>query len=155
MHASRYKNGRSSMTWCLEVLCTLLCGVACVFAHRWWGVSSSREPVCPCLIIVVWCTCSFLCLRHQRLWREIKHIMKIAQTVDGIQGSMEKLAEGANAVWGLRCVVVFVTAMVAIVGCEPQGRWYHKVTWAQPLLPLPFRGWCQLLHKSCVSFSCS
>jgi hypothetical protein len=31
----------------------------------------------------------------QRLWREIKHIMKIAQTVDGIQGSMEKLAEGA------------------------------------------------------------
>ncbi len=78
--------------------------------------------MCPSLMIVVWCTCSFLCSRHQRLWREIKHIMKIAQTVDGIQGSMEKLAEGANAVWGLRCVVVFVTAMFAIVCCEPQGR---------------------------------
>lgn len=34
-------------------------------------------------------------LSAQRLWRELRHIMKVAQTLDAVQCSLETLAEGA------------------------------------------------------------
>lgn len=81
-HGTRIGMFERHGVWNLSARC---CAVLRMLSRTDGGVSCLRGSRC---------AHGFRFLRHQRLWREIKHIMKIAQTVDGIQGSMEKLAEG-------------------------------------------------------------